>query len=77
MYEAILRRELKALGYRLMHRRNGQYWLMIDEPMTLNGIVGVIDRDIAAGFGSYIETVLSTAAASRNPDKKRAARKPL
>jgi hypothetical protein len=73
MYEAILRREVKALGYRLMHRRNGQYWLMIDEPMTLNRIVGFIDSDIEPGFGSYIETVLSTAA-SRNPDKKRVGR---
>jgi hypothetical protein len=61
MYEAIIRRELKALGYRLLHRRNGQYWLMIDEPMTLNRIVGFVDRDIASGFDSYIETVLSTA----------------
>jgi hypothetical protein len=29
---------LAQQGYRLMHRRNGQYWVMIDNPMTLDEI---------------------------------------
>jgi hypothetical protein len=36
--EIDLRAHMAEFGYRLMHRRNGQYWLMIAEPMTLDQI---------------------------------------
>jgi hypothetical protein len=38
---------LAQRGYRLMHRRNGQYWVMIDSPMTLDQIEASIERRIA------------------------------
>jgi hypothetical protein len=34
------------LGFRVMHRRKGQYWLMFAEPMTIYDI----DRFFATGF---------------------------
>jgi len=36
--ETVLRADMARRGYRLMHRRNGQYWVMFDEPMTLDEI---------------------------------------
>jgi hypothetical protein len=30
-----IRRNLADQGYRVMHRRNGQYWVMFDKPMTV------------------------------------------
>ena len=33
--EIKVRKQVAQRGYRLMHRRNGQYWLMFDQPMTL------------------------------------------
>jgi hypothetical protein len=30
-----VRRDLADLGFRIMHRRNGQYWVMHDQPMTV------------------------------------------
>jgi len=33
--EIAVRAHMARRGYRLMHRRNGQYWVMFDEPMTL------------------------------------------
>jgi hypothetical protein len=38
---------LAQRGYRLMHRRNGQYWVMIDSPMTLDQIEASIERRTA------------------------------
>jgi hypothetical protein len=31
-------------GYRIMHRRNGRYWVMIDRPMSLDDIASWIDE---------------------------------
>ena len=31
----LTRRFLADLGYRIMHHRNGQYWVMLDKPLTL------------------------------------------
>jgi hypothetical protein len=36
--EIAIRAQMARRGYRLMHRRNGQYWVMFDEPMTLDEI---------------------------------------
>lgn len=36
--ETAIRAHMARRGYRLMHRRNGQYWVMFDEPMTLDQI---------------------------------------
>jgi hypothetical protein len=33
-----VRGQLARRGYRLMHRRKGQYWVMFDIPMTLDEI---------------------------------------
>ena len=33
-----IRAHIAGCGYRLMHRRNGQYWLMLAEPMTFEQI---------------------------------------
>ncbi len=33
--EIKVRQRVVQRGYRLMHRRHGQYWLMFDQPMTL------------------------------------------
>jgi hypothetical protein len=30
-----VRRDLADLGFRIMHRRNGQFWVMHDQPMTV------------------------------------------
>jgi hypothetical protein len=30
--------ELARKGYKLLHRRKGQYWVMMDQPMTLDQI---------------------------------------
>jgi hypothetical protein len=27
-----------ANGYRIMHRRGGQYWLLLSDPMSLDGV---------------------------------------
>ena len=37
-YVAGLRERAERRGYRLMHRRNGQYWLMRHQPMTLHEV---------------------------------------
>jgi Poly A polymerase head domain len=37
-YVARLRERAERRGYRLMHRRNGQYWLMRHQPMTLHEV---------------------------------------
>jgi hypothetical protein len=36
--ESRVRARMAKQGYRLMHRRNGQYWVMFDEPKTLDEI---------------------------------------
>jgi hypothetical protein len=36
--EIAVRAQMARRGYRLMHRRNGQYWVMLAEPMTLDEI---------------------------------------
>jgi hypothetical protein len=36
--ETTVRAEVARYGYRLMHRRNGQYWVMLNNPMTLDEI---------------------------------------
>src|SRR5580700_6086672 len=28
-------KELRDMGFKTMHRRNGQYWLMFDQPLTI------------------------------------------
>jgi hypothetical protein len=33
-----VRAHMARRGYRLMHRRNGQYWVMLGAPMTLDEI---------------------------------------
>ncbi len=38
--EIAIRAHMARRGYRLMHRRNGQYWVMFDHPMTLDEIEG-------------------------------------
>ena len=36
--ESAIRAHIAGCGYRLMHRRNNQYWLMLAEPMSLDEI---------------------------------------
>lgn len=36
--EISVRAHMARRGYRLMHRRNGQYWVMLADPMTLDEI---------------------------------------
>jgi hypothetical protein len=36
--EARVREQVARRGGRMMHRRNGQYWIMIDRPKTLDEI---------------------------------------
>jgi hypothetical protein len=36
--EIAVRAHMARRGYRLMHRRNGQYWVMLGDPMTLDEI---------------------------------------
>jgi hypothetical protein len=36
--ETAVRAHMARHGYRLMHRRNGQYWVMFAEPITLDQI---------------------------------------
>ena len=43
--EEWVRAEVRRRGYRLMHRRNGQYWLMMADPMTLTEIESWIASD--------------------------------
>ena len=33
--EIKVRKQVAKRGYRLMHRRHGQYWVMFSQPMTL------------------------------------------
>jgi hypothetical protein len=33
--EIKVRKQVAQRGYRLMHRRHGQYWVMFSQPMTL------------------------------------------
>lgn len=40
-----VRAEVRRRGYRLMHRRKGQYWLMMADPMTLTEIESWIASD--------------------------------
>ena len=42
--EIKVRERVAQRGYRLMHRRNGQYWVMFDEPMTLPEIETWVGR---------------------------------
>jgi hypothetical protein len=41
-HEQRIRQRLSRLGYTLMHRRNGRYWIMAASPMTLDEIEGWI-----------------------------------
>jgi hypothetical protein len=36
--EIAVRAHMARRGYRLMHRRKGQYWVMLGDPMTLDEI---------------------------------------
>jgi hypothetical protein len=45
-YEESILPRLAEAGYRIMHRRNGQYWVMFPEPMTIWGI----DQFLSTGF---------------------------
>jgi hypothetical protein len=36
--EAMVRHRLRERGYGLMHRRKGQFWVVLDKPMTLEEI---------------------------------------
>jgi len=36
--EIAVRAHMAQRGYRLMHRRNGQYWVMLADPMTLDEV---------------------------------------
>jgi hypothetical protein len=36
MLDDTLRDVLRDLGWRVMHRRNGQYWLIFEEPLTVD-----------------------------------------
>ncbi len=38
-----IREQLARLGYRMMHRRNGQFWLLYEKPMRLPEIERLID----------------------------------
>jgi hypothetical protein len=42
--EIQVRKKVAQRGYRLMHRRNGQYWVMFDQPMTLPEIETWVGR---------------------------------
>lgn len=42
--EMRVRSQLARRGYRLMHRRKGQYWVMFDQPMTLPEIETWVGR---------------------------------
>jgi hypothetical protein len=39
-----VREKVAQRGYRLMHRRNGQYWVMFAQPMTLPEIETWVDQ---------------------------------
>jgi hypothetical protein len=45
--EMKVRSQLARRGYRLMHRRKGQYWVMLDEPMTFEEIDAWINPQMA------------------------------
>ena len=42
--EIKVREQVAQRGYWLMHRRNGQYWVMFNEPMTLPEIETWVGR---------------------------------
>jgi len=46
--EEAIRADLARNGYKLMHRRRGQYWLMLQTPMTLDGIEQWLKVKVAA-----------------------------
>jgi hypothetical protein len=45
--EEKVRSRVARKGYRLMHRRNRQYWVMFDNPMTLDEIEAWIEPHTA------------------------------
>jgi hypothetical protein len=55
--------ELKDLGYRAMHRRNGQYWLMLDQPLTLVEMAYLMNRP------DYLRNLFAEASAIRNEQR--------
>lgn len=42
--EATVRQRLRERGYRLMHRRKEQFWVVLDKPMTLYEIDQLWER---------------------------------
>ena len=44
-HEDFIREYMAKRGYRLMHRRNGQYWVMFANPMTLDEIQAQIANE--------------------------------
>jgi hypothetical protein len=43
-----LRKIMAQLGYSIMHRRNGKYWIVSGTPMTLTEIEKWIERQMAS-----------------------------
>lgn len=39
-----IRSELARKGYKLLHRRKGQYWVMMGQPMTLDQIEQILAK---------------------------------
>lgn len=47
-HEREVRKIMAEQGYRIMHRRNGEYWIMYDTPKTLAQIGAWIERQLAS-----------------------------
>jgi hypothetical protein len=47
-HETKVRKIMGELGYKIMHRRNGEYWIMSDTPKTLDQIEAWIERQSAS-----------------------------
>jgi|SRR5215469_1842977 len=58
----LIRDELPEHGYRIMKRRRDkdQYWLMFEQPTTLDEIVGWVTRELNANFDGYVKEALAS-----------------
>ena len=58
----LIKDELYENGNCIMKRRRDkdQYWLMFDQPMTLDELVGWVTRELNGNFDSYVKEALAS-----------------
>jgi hypothetical protein len=53
-----LKKHIKQAGFRWMHRRNGEYWIMLDKPLNTGELSRLFSTDLPDLFSSTTKQLI-------------------